>query len=374
MDAPLHKSADFVFHQKEPPNGGPPLYRLIEEFVTSESDFFLRTHGDIQELDHSAYRLTVAGMLSKKYEFSLSDLSELFSAKEVTATLQCAGNRRCSASAVKTVQNEVAWGNDAISTAVWTGCSLVDLLYFVGCIGQAKHVEFIGSDSCQKEGTKTKFGGSIPVSRALAGDVLLAWGMNGRPLTREHGAPLRAIVPGYIGARSVKWLQAINPLVTPSNNLFHAHAYRLFAPGASPLNADWEHAMELGELSVNSCICSIREISDKLMVKGYATAGGSRHVVRVDIGHGEPLKWIEASFLDPGEPGVWRRWQALIPKLFVGELICVRAWDSAANTQPEYSESVWNFKGYMNNAWHRVRFGVQSEDVKVTKPELEYYL
>jgi len=110
------------------------------------------------------------------------------------------------------------------------------------------------------------------------------------------------------------------------------------------------------------------------MVKGYATAGGSRHVVRVDIGHGEPLKWIEASFLDPGEPGVWRRWQALIPKLFVGELICVRAWDSAANTQPEYPESVWNFKGYMNNAWHRVRFGVQSEDVKVTKPELEYYL
>jgi len=238
MDAPLHKSADFVFHQKEPPNGGPPLYRLIEEFVTSESDFFLRTHGDIPELDHSAYRLTVAGMLSKKYEFSLSDLSELFSAKEVTATLQCAGNRRCSASAVKTVQNEVAWGNDAISTAVWTGCSLVDLLHFVGCIGQAKHVEFIGSDSCQKEGTKTKFGGSIPVSRALAGDVLLAWGMNGRPLTPEHGAPLRAIVPGYIGARSVKWLQAINPLVTPSNNLFHAHAYRLFAPGASPLNAD----------------------------------------------------------------------------------------------------------------------------------------
>jgi sulfite oxidase len=272
MDAPLHKSADFVFHQKEPANGGPPLYRLVEEFVTPES------------------------------------------------------------------------------------------------------VELIGSDSCQKEGTETQFGGSIPLARALAGDVLLAWGMNGQPLTREHGAPLRAIVPGYIGARSVKWLQAINALVMPSNNLFHAHAYRLFSPGASSPNADWEHALELGELSVNSCICSIREVSDRLLVKGYATAGGSRHVVRVDLGHGEPLKWIEASFLDPAEAGVWRRWQALIPKLFLGELICVRAWDSAANTQPEDPESVWNFKGYMNNAWHRIRFGLPYEDVKVAKPELDYYL
>src|SRR5262252_9665620 len=112
MVAPLHKSADFVFHQKEPPNGGPPLCRLVEEFVTN---------------------------------------------------------------------------------AVWRGCLLADLLHFIGCVGRAKHIEFIGSDSCQKEGTETKFGGSIPLARALAGDVLLAWGMNGRPLSREHGAPLRAI-------------------------------------------------------------------------------------------------------------------------------------------------------------------------------------
>jgi sulfite oxidase len=94
----------------------------------------------------------------------------------------------------------------------------------------------------------------------------------------------------------------------------------------------------------------------------------------VDIGYGEPLKWMEASFQDPAEVGVWRRWQALTPKLLTGELLCVRAWDSAANTQPEDPESVWNFKGYMNNSWHRVRFGMPWEDVKVAKPEIEYYL
>jgi sulfite oxidase len=370
----VHKSPDFVFHQEVPPNGGPPLNRLVEEFVTGEPDFFLRTHGDIPELNLSTYLLTVAGLTSKTYQFSVKELFERFPPKEITATLQCAGNRRCSAAAIKAVPNEVKWGNDAISNAVWTGCSLADVLHFVGLGAQAKHVEFVGSDVCQKEGIETRFGGSIPLGRALVGDVLLAWGMNGRPLTREHGAPFRAIVPGYIGARSVKWLQEINLRVTPSTNLFHAHAYRLFPPGVSPASADWEHALELGELSVNSCICSIEEVSNGLLVKGYATAGGNRHVVRVDIGYGESLKWIEASFQDPSEAGVWRRWQALIPKLLVGELICVRAWDSAANTQPEDPESVWNFKGYMNNAWHRVRFGMPWEDVKVAKPEVEYYL
>jgi sulfite oxidase len=128
----------------------------------------------------------------------------------------------------------VGWGNDAISNAVWTGCSLADVLQFVEWCREAKHVEFIGSDLCRKEGTETHFGGSIQLERAFLGDVLLAWDMNSRPLTREHGAPLRLVVPGYIGARSVKWLQEINLRATLSRNLFHAHAYRLFCARGVP--------------------------------------------------------------------------------------------------------------------------------------------
>jgi sulfite oxidase len=374
MLSPVGKNPDFIFHQETPPNGGPPLERLIEEFVTPVPDFFLRTHGDIPEVDRSTFRLTVSGLVKHPCEFSLAELAERFPAKAITATLQCAGNRRSSASAIKPVPNEVRWGNEAISNAGWKGYSLTDVLNFAGVDDQAKHVEFVGADRCSKEGTEVYFGGSIPLDRALQRDVLVAWEMNGRPLTCQHGAPLRTIVPGYIGARSVKWLNQINLLVEPSKNLYHAHAYRLFPSAASSASADWEHALELGELSVNSCICAIEEVSRGLLVKGYATAGGNRHVVRVDIGYGEPLKWREASFQDPPEPGVWRRWEALIPKLLVGEIICARAWDSAANTQPEDPESVWNFKGYMNNAWHRVRFGMPWEDVKVARPDIEYYL
>ena len=145
-------------------------------------------------------------------------------------------------------------------------------------------------------------------------------------VSRWHAntAPLRGeVLPGYIGARSVKWLQAMNLSVTPSRNLFHAHAYRLFPPAVSSMSVDWEHGLELGELSVKSRICAIEEVSNGLLVKGYATAGGNRHVVRVDIGYGEPLKWMEASFQDPaGSPAFSRRrWQALTPKLLTGELL-----------------------------------------------------
>src|SRR5260370_38291040 len=98
--------------------------------------------------------------------------------------------------------------------------------------------------------------------------------MNDQPVPKEHGAPLRAIVPGYIGARSVKWLKEINLLARPSKNLFHAHAYRLFSAEASSASADWEHALELGELSVNSCICAIEHGSTGPLVKGNATAAG----------------------------------------------------------------------------------------------------
>ena len=371
---PVHKSADFIFHQAIPPNGGPPLERLIDEFATPVPDFFLRTHGNIPELNLSSYRLKVGGLAGQSCQLSLEELSTRFPTKEITATLQCAGNRRSSASAIKPVPNEVSWGNEAISNAVWKGCSLAELLRSVDIQDQAKHVEFIGWDTCKKEGAETEFGASIPLDRALVGDVLLAWEMNGEPLAPQHGAPLRVIVPGYIGARSVKWLKEINLLSAPSRNPFQAHAYRLFPSDASSTSADWEHALQLGELSVNSCICAIEDASNGLLVKGYATAGGNRHVVRVDVGYGESLKWVEASFQDPAEAGIWRRWQALIPKLLVGEVVCVRAWDSAANTQPEDPESVWNFKGYMNNAWHRVRFGMPWEDVKVVRPEIEYYL
>src|SRR5258706_5056157 len=104
--------------------------------------------------------------------------------------------------------------------------------------------------------------------------------MNGQPLLPVHGFPLRAVVPGYIGARSIKWLKQITVQDKPSDNYFQAHAYRLFPPYIGPENVKWEEGMALGESSITSVICSHqwgqRVKAGRVFVRGDALAGGER--------------------------------------------------------------------------------------------------
>jgi sulfite oxidase len=103
----------------------------------------------------------------------------------------------------------------------------------------ALYAEFMGAEEVFRNGENVGFGGSIPVDKAMSDDVLLAYEMNGQTLPQIHGFPIRAVVPGYIGARSVKWLTTITLQTTPSKNYFQDHAYRLFH---RPENVDWTRA------------------------------------------------------------------------------------------------------------------------------------
>ena len=347
--------------QAEPFNAQPPLDKLIAHAVTPLELFFVRTHAPIPRLDAESYRLEIGGMVERPLRLRLADLKTHFPAAEVTATLQCAGNRRDELVRVKPIPGEVPWGASAIGTAVWRGTPLAAVLDGVGILDGAQHVAFLGLDEVEKEGKSFGFGGSIPLWRARLADVLLAWEMNGEPLLPEHGYPLRVVVPGWIGARSVKWLGSIRVQAAPSDNYYQQRTYKIFPPHVDKTNVDWAQGLMLGEMSLSSVICDPADGAElragKVSVAGWALAGGMRTIERVELSTDNGASWVVARLGDSAT-GVWRLWEADL-ELAAGphEIVC-RAWDSAAMTQPEDPGHVWNFKGYMNNAWHRVRVWV----------------
>lgn len=342
----------------EPFSAQPPLARLLTGPVTPVELFFVHSHGPVPHVDETNYRLEIGGMVERPLRLRLADLRANFPETEVTATLQCAGNRRDELARVRPVPGEVPWGASAISTAVWRGVSLAALLEAVGPLDGAAHVAFLGLDPCAAKGERVGFGGSIPFWKAMLGDVLLAWEMNGEPLLPEHGYPLRAVVPGWIGARSVKWLSAIRVQLEPSDNHYQQRTFKTFPSHVDASTADWSGGLMLGEVSLTSVICDPADGAElpagAVTLRGYALAGGQRTVERVEVSADHGDHWTVATLAE-GSTGAWRLWEASL-ELAAGahQLVC-RAWDSAAFTQPEDPAHLWNFGGYVNNAWHRVR-------------------
>ena len=359
MSAPFGKHPDTLIRQDRPFNAGPPPQHL-RRFLTPVEHFFVRNHGDVPQIDRGSYHLVLNGMIRKPFRISLEELQRLPKVS-VTATLQCAGNRRLEMAAVKPIPGELGWGAEAVSTAEWKGVPLRDLLAAVEPLPEAKHVAFSAFDETERHGHRFTFGGSIPLDKALSSEVLLAYEMNGVDLPPVHGAPLRVVVPGYIGARSVKWLSAITLQDEPSDNYFQSKAYRLFGPQVDHDNVDWDAGMMLGPFNVGSAISAPLEgealPAGPVTVRGFAYAG-DREIARVEVSADGGRTWVTADLGREHARWAWRLWEARLD-LPAGqhEILC-RAWDAAAQTQPERPEHVWNFKGYMNNAWHRVRVTV----------------
>ena len=349
-------------HSAEPLVGGPPLSLLRRHFVTPTELFYVRNHAAVPHVDAHGFELEVSGSVRRPLRLTLENLRERFPRASVTATVMCAGNRRSELAKVAPTPGEVPWGADGIGTAEWSGVRLCDVLEAAGLDADAAHVAFGAFDQVTRHGETFGYGGSIPSDKALGSEVLLADQMNGAPLTPVHGAPLRVVVPGYIGARSVKWLARIHAQAHPSDNYFQARAYRLFAAHETSETVRWEDGIPLGENSVNSVICTPEAGATvkpgPLVVQGFALAGGDRRVARVDVSADGGRTWKMAE-LDAGRPWSWTFWEARFD-LQAGPIeLVARAWDSAANTQPERLETVWNFKGYMNNAWHRIPLDVK---------------
>jgi sulfite oxidase len=353
----MEKESAFQTLQADPFNGGTPVTHLTDSYLTPAARFFVRNHAPVPAIDPAAYRLRVGGMVAAPLSLALSDLGR-FGRRRVVAALQCAGNRRVELQTLAPIPDELIWDTQAVGNAEWGGVLLADILRLAGVPDDPDadlHVAFEGLDCVSDK--DERFGGSIPLRKALDGGTLLADSMNGAPLSPAHGFPLRALVPGWIGARSVKWLTTITVQESPSDNYYQAHAYKWFPSDVRAETVDWSRGMMLGELNLNTLIGQVVPAAGGIIVRGVALAG-ERAVERVEVSADGGKVWIGAEMLDPGSRYGWRRWQARV-SLAAGEYeIAARAWDSAAATQPERLESVWNFKGYMNNAYHRVRISV----------------
>ena len=210
------------------------------------------------------------------------------------------------------------------------------------------------------------------------GDVLLAYEMNGETLPRDHGYPLRVVVPGVAGARNAKWLARIRVRETESDGFWQREDYKLFAPSSSPETVDYAKAPAIQETPVQSAITEPASGSDVdaddevITVRGYAFSGGGRGIDRVDVTIDGGRTWRVAE-LDRGAGIVrrlnrnwaWTLWEVDVPISAESSgslVIACRAVDSANNTQPEKGEHVWNFRGLLNNSWHRVEVNVKGSE------------
>nr|XP_037867145.1 sulfite oxidase isoform X3 [Bombyx mori] len=355
----------------KPFNAEIPAKYQIKFFDTPNELFYVRQHMPVPELDADDHRLkvTVKGSKIRTEEFSLRDLDK-FRRVTTRAALMCAGNRRSEMNEqVKPVKG-IGWMGGAISNAVWGGVYLRDVLLYSGVDPEdtkGKHVIFTGADI---DATGVNFSTSIPLDMAMnpSSGILLATTMNGHPLPPDHGRPLRVVVPGAPAVRSVKWLQSITVSEDESPSHWHQKDYRAFNPSKTWETADFATAPPVYSLPVTSAICDPADgdvISVKngaVQVRGYAYSGGGAKIVRVDVSADGGRSWWEARELQadaapPQQHYGWTLWTASVPVATQQKEVelWAKATDSNFNTQPERFNDIWNIRGILSNAYHRIK-------------------
>ncbi|KAH7313228.1 nitrate reductase [Rhizoctonia solani] len=373
-------------------------------FLTPTELFYVRNHGAVPRVDEEATRdwtLRVHGLVKNECALTLNDLKSKFPIVTLPVTLVCAGNRRKE-------QNMVlkglgfSWGAAGVSTALFTGVYLADVLNYVQPIRPlAKHVVFEGTDSLPNG----PYGTSQQLSWASSKEkgMLLAWSMNGLPLTPDHGFPLRVVIPGQIGGRSVKWLNRIEVSDRESQHYLHFFDNKVLPTQLSPEQArdekKWWYDPKyiINDLNVNSAIAQPdheemikvpqtgEDEESFYPIRGYAYAGGGRRITRVEISLDEGNTWKLAEItypedlyrsscynnefygsLDLTERDTcfcWCFWTfpVSIAKLANSHSIMCRAMDESLALQQR--DMYWNPTGMMNNWWFRIAIHrVESND------------
>ena len=316
-------------------------FETLDGFITPTEEFYVRTHFAIPKIDRHSWRLRVEGEVANSFDISLDQLMQLDS-RTLPATLECAGNNR---SLLDPKVKGVQWGLGAVGTANWTGAPLSILLERAVVRPNAREIVLEGADGGELEDAKApqgelRFARSIPLSKA--NDVLLAYRMNDVDLPPEHGAPLRAIVPGWYAMASIKWLTRIIVLDRSFNGYYQTLDY-----------AFWENGelAPLSELQPKAQIA--RPVAGEIVpansdVRVFGAAWTCGEIATVEVSTDAGSTWNEATLLGQTAPNAWRLWEYNWRTAGPGAATLIaRAVDSRGHTQPAARD--WNRGTYMIN-------------------------
>lgn len=345
-------------------NGGVPAEELAGRPITPPAMLFTRSHAASPRIEVAGWQVQVSGLVDRPGSYTVAELGQRFRRREVVATMICAGLRRDEFLRLGPLPGELPWSAEPIGTSRWGGVSLRDLLDAAGVQPGAAHVGFVGGDVVERHGEHFGFGGSIDLTKAMDPDVLLATHLDGNPLPVDHGFPVRVVVPGWYGARSVKWLREIELRREPSANYFQTRAYRVQREANPADRRDVTAGTALAEVVLNSVILTPAPggpvAAGLTEVTGWAIGPEAAAPARVEVSVDAGATWQDAVVMPSAERWTWRLWSIRVRLQPGRHELVVRAWDEAGRGQPAAVEETWNVKGYANNAWHRLPLRVEA--------------
>jgi DMSO/TMAO reductase YedYZ molybdopterin-dependent catalytic subunit len=233
------------------------------------------------------------------------------------------------------------WELGAVSNAEWTGVPLSALLERAELQADACEIVLEGADrGTPKEGAippdPISYVWSVPRAKAMQPEVLIAYQMNGRDLSPDHGFPLRAIVPGHYGMASVKWLTSIRAVREPFHGYWQTSDYAYWdSMDGKPVRR------ALGEMKLKSQIARPRNYEILAPNRIYTVSGaawaGETDVAEIAVSTDGGRTWTDAEFLDPVRRHAWRRWTFdwLTPKEPGQYTLLSRAKDASGLVQPD---------------------------------------
>jgi len=315
--------------------------RRIDGPFTPRDQFFTLQHYGHPEVDPAAYRLTVTGLVDRPLSLSLDELRRLGTA-DLVAGFECSGNGPAR------VQGLASNGR-------WTGIPLADLLARAGVRPEAEEVVFLGADKGEEDvefrgrtfKVEQQFGRSLLVANAMGG-AFVAHALNGEPLTRHQGFPVRLLVPGWYGVANVKWLSEIHVQQGRFVGKWQVRWYRTLRGETIDGEIKWQET-EISRLRLKSVIARVTR------------AGGAHRVMGFVLNDGTPLRSVEVSVddgpwqaatLDPSNTKYsWKlfswRWEGATP----GEHTLVsRVTDATGRVQPTTAELESKLTFLENNA------------------------